>query len=167
MVGCAKQTGVWRAHGEPQTRKKKETRMKTKVMMIVLAAALAMAATAAIGGEKTMVVSNADLVWKDMGIPGVQSAVVTGDMAKGPCRFFLKYPVGLVTPAHHHSPDHYGTIVSGTMLLTVDGKETKLEAGSFFALTNKAVHVAKVVGDQPVVMFIQADGPWDVVMEKQ
>jgi quercetin dioxygenase-like cupin family protein len=74
--------------------------------------------------------------------------------------------VGLVTPAHHHSPDHYGTIVSGTLLLTVDGKETKLEAGSFFALTNKAVHVAKVVGDQPAVMFIQADGPWDVVMEK-
>ena len=31
---------------------------------------------------------------------------------------------------------------------------------------HKAVHVAKVEGDQPAVMFIEADGPWDVVMEK-
>jgi mannose-6-phosphate isomerase-like protein (cupin superfamily) len=141
--------------------------MKTKLMAsIALAAALAVFATTVIGAEKTMVIAKDTLTWKDMGIPGVQSAVVTGDMAKGPSRFFLKYPVGLVTPAHHHSPDHYVTVVSGTLLLTVDGKETRLEAGSFFALTNKAVHVAKVVGDQPVVMFIQADGPWDVVMEK-
>jgi quercetin dioxygenase-like cupin family protein len=87
-------------------------------------------------------------------------------MTKGPCRFFLKYPVGFVSPAHHHTPDHYVTVVSGTLLLTVGGKETRLEPGSFFMLTDKAPHVAKVEGDQPCVMFIQADGPWDVVMEK-
>ena len=140
--------------------------MKTKLMVMIALMAALMVASVAIGGEKTMVVPSANLVWKDMGIPGVQAAVVTGDMAKGPSRFFLKYPVGFVTPAHHHTPDHYVTLVSGTLLLTVDGKETKLEPGSFFVQTNKAVHVAKVVGDQPAVMFIQADGPWDVVMEK-
>jgi mannose-6-phosphate isomerase-like protein (cupin superfamily) len=141
--------------------------MKSKLlMMILLVAAMAAVASSAIGGEKTMLVPKADLVWKDMGIPGIKSAVVTGDMAKGPCRFFLTYPVGFVSPAHHHSSDHYVTVVSGTLLLTVGGKETRLEAGSFFALTNKAPHVTKVEGDQPVVMFIQADGPWDVVMEK-
>jgi mannose-6-phosphate isomerase-like protein (cupin superfamily) len=141
--------------------------MKTKLMvMMALAAAVAMVYSVAIGGEKTMVVSKADLAWKDMSIPGVQAATVTGDMAKGPSRFFLKYPVGFVTPAHHHTADHYVTLVSGTLLFTVNGKEMRLEPGSFFALTNKAVHVAKVEGDQPAVMFIQADGPWDVVMEK-
>ena len=140
--------------------------MKSKLMVLALVAALAAFASTAIGAEKTMVVPQETLTWKDMGVPGVQAAQVTGDMTKGPSRFFLKYPAGLVTPAHHHSPDHYGTVVSGTLLLTVDGKETKLGPGSFFALTNKAVHVAKVVGDQPAVMFIQADGPWDVVLEK-
>jgi mannose-6-phosphate isomerase-like protein (cupin superfamily) len=140
--------------------------MKTKLMVMIALMAALMVASAAIGGEKTMVVSKADLVWKDMGIPGVQAATVTGDMTKGPSRFFLKYPVGFVTPAHHHTPDHYVTLVSGTLLFTVNGKETRLEPGSFFALTNKAVHVAKVEGDQPAIMFIQADGPWDVVMEK-
>jgi mannose-6-phosphate isomerase-like protein (cupin superfamily) len=141
--------------------------MKSKLMaMMALAAVIAMASSVAIGAEKTMVISHDQLTWKDMGIPGVQSAVVTGDMAKGPSRFFLKYPVGFTTPAHHHTPDHYVTLVSGSVTLTVDGKDTKLMPGSFFALTNKAVHVAKVEGDQPAIMFIQADGPWDVVMEK-
>jgi len=141
--------------------------MKLKPMvMIALVAVIAMATSVAIGAEKTMLVPKANLVWKDMGVPGVMAAPVMGDMAKGPCRFFLKYPKGFVSPAHHHTPDHYVTVVSGTLLLTVDGKETRLEAGSFFALTNKAVHVAKVDGDQDCVMFVQADGPWDVVLEK-
>lgn len=141
--------------------------MKTKLMvMMALATVLAMASSVVIGKEKTMVIAQDQLTWKDMGIPGVKSAAVTGDMAKGPSRFFLTYPVGLVTPAHHHTPDHYVTLVSGSLTLTVDGKDTKLMPGSFFALTNKAVHVAKVEGDQPAVMFIEADGPWDVVMEK-
>lgn len=141
--------------------------MKSKLMaMMALAAVIAMASSVAIGAEKTMVVAQDQLTWKDMGIPGVQSAVVSGDMAKGPSRFFLKYPVGLTTPAHHHTPDHYVALVSGSLTLTVDGKATKLMPGSFFALTNQAVHVAKVEGDQPAIMFIQADGPWDVVMEK-
>ncbi|HET6462973.1 MAG TPA: cupin domain-containing protein, partial [Candidatus Krumholzibacteria bacterium] len=131
--------------------------MKAKLMvMMVLAAVIAMASSFAIGKEKTMVIAQDQLTWKDMGIPGVQSAVVTGDMAKGPSRFFLKYPVGFTTPAHHHTTDHYVTLVSGSMTLTVDGKDTKLMPGSFFALTNKAVHVAKVEGDQPAIMFIEA-----------
>jgi mannose-6-phosphate isomerase-like protein (cupin superfamily) len=146
---------------------KKEHAMKSKLIaMIALAAALAAFSTSVIGAEKTMVVPQETLTWKDMGIPGIVSAQVTGDMTKGPSRFFLKYPKGFVSPAHHHTPDHYVTVVSGTLALTVDGKETKLGPGSFFALTNKAVHVAKVVGDQDCVMFIQADGPWDVVPEK-
>lgn len=141
--------------------------MKSKLMaMMVLAAVIAMATSVAIGAEKTMVIAQDQLTWKDMGIPGVKAAVLTGDMAKGPSRFFLTYPVGFTTPAHHHTPDHYVTLVSGSLTLTVDGKATKLMPGSFFALTNKAVHVAKVEGDQPAVMFVQADGPWDVVMEK-
>jgi len=140
--------------------------MKSKSMWVLVVTGVLAMASVALGGEKTLVVPRADLVWKDMGIPGVVAAQVTGDMAKGPSRFFLTYPKGFVTPAHHHSPDHYVTLVSGTLLLTVNGKETRLVPGSFFALTNQATHVCKVEGDEPAVMFIQADGPWDVVMDK-
>jgi quercetin dioxygenase-like cupin family protein len=97
---------------------------------------------------------------------GVMAAAVSGNMEKGASRFYLKYPVGLVTPKHHHSTNHYATVVSGTITLTVEGKEHKLGPGSYFALTDKAPHIAKVEGSEEAVFFIQADGPWNVVMEK-
>jgi quercetin dioxygenase-like cupin family protein len=133
-------------------------------------AALAVAIVAAtplqaIAAGPTVVTPAADLKWKDLG-NGIQAAPVSGDMAKGASRFYLKYPVGLVTPKHHHSADHYATVVSGTVTLTVNGKEYKLGPGSYFALTKKAPHVAKVEGNQEVVFFIQADSPWNVVMDK-
>lgn len=142
--------------------------MKIKHVMIVAAsAALVTAASVlAIGGDKTMVVPKAELKWKDMG-NGVAAATVSGDMEKGASRFFLKYPAGLVTPMHHHTADHYGTLISGNIALTVDGKEHKLGPGDYFVLTGKAVHMARVEGDTDAVFFIQADAPWDAVMEEK
>jgi mannose-6-phosphate isomerase-like protein (cupin superfamily) len=136
-----------------------------KIMALVMALIAGTSVMADEGG-KSVVVAPADLTWKDMGIPGVVSACVSGDMEKGASKFFLKYPVGFVTPAHHHSTDHSVTVVSGTITLTVDGKDHLLGPGSYFELNGKAVHVAKVEGNEDALFFIQADGPWDVVMEK-
>ena len=136
------------------------------IMAVAMAFIAAAASVPAIGAEKTVVVPKADLKWKNLGTSGVAAAPVSGDMEKGPSRFFLKYPVGFLTPKHHHTADHYATVVSGTITLTVDGKAHKLSPGSYFALTNKTPHTAKVEGNEEAVFFIQADGPWDVVMEK-
>jgi len=140
--------------------------MKLKHVIIMAISAALIAAVLAIGAGKSVVVAKADLKWKDMGIPGVAAAPVSGDMEKGTSRFFLKYPAGFVTPKHHHTADHYVTVVSGTITLSVDGKNYKLGPGSYFALTGKMPHTAKVEGNEEAVFFIQADGPWDVVMEK-
>ena len=137
----------------------------TRAMVISLSAALMAAASTIAAAGSSVVTASSDLKWKDLG-NGVAAAPVSGDMDKGASRFFLKYPVGLVTPKHHHDTDHYGTVISGTVTLTVDGKDHKLGPGSYIALTNKVPHAAKVEGKEPVVFFIQADGPWNVVMEK-
>jgi len=139
--------------------------IKRAMVISISAALIAVTAMVALASDASVVLSNSDLKWKDMG-NGIQAAPVSGDMEKGPCRFFLKYPVGLVTPNHHHDADHYVTVVSGSITLTVGGKDHKLGAGSYFALTGKAPHVAKVEGKEAAVFFIQADGPWNVVMEK-
>jgi mannose-6-phosphate isomerase-like protein (cupin superfamily) len=135
-------------------------------IMVFAAALIALAAVLAIGAGKLVVMTKADLKWKDMGVPGVAAAPVSGDMEKGASRFFLKYPVGFVSPKHHHTADHYVTVLSGTIILTVDGKDHKLGPGSYFALTEKMPHIAKVEGNEEAVFFIQADGPWDAMMEK-
>jgi mannose-6-phosphate isomerase-like protein (cupin superfamily) len=141
-------------------------KLKHTMIVVVSAALIAAASVLAIGAGQSVVVAKADLKWKDMGTPGVAAAPVSGDMEKGASRFFLKYPVGFVTPNHHHSVDHYVAVVSGTITLTVDGKDHKLGPGSYFALVGKKPHIAKVEGNEEAVFFIQADGPWDVVMEK-
>ena len=144
--------------------------MKAKNCAILAASAAVLVSAIcapAFGGDgaATMVAAS-ELQWKEMGIPGVVAAPVSGDMDKGPSRFFLKYPAGFVTPSHHHSADHYATIISGSITLTAAGREQKLGPGSYFALTGKASHVARVEGKEEAVFFIEADGPWDVVMDK-
>lgn len=139
--------------------------LKHAVAASISVALMAGSPTLTLGADLAVVVPKANLKWKDMG-NGVTAAPVSGDMEKGASRFFLKYPVGLVTPKHHHSADHYATVVSGTITLAVAGKEHRLGPGAYFALSNKAPHTAKVEGNEDAVFFIQADGPWNVVMEK-
>ena len=138
--------------------------MKFMYAVVLSLSALLLVAVPA-RAESTLVMTKADLKWKDMG-NGIAAAPVSGDMAKGESRFFLKYPAGLVTPNHHHDADHYVTLVSGAVTLTVAGMEYPLGPGDYFALTDKQPHVAKVEGSEDAVFFIQADGPWNVVMEK-
>ena len=113
---------------------------------------------------KTGVLPVAGLNWKGFGLPGVATAVVDGDTAKGPSHFYLRYGKGFVAPLHYHSPDHYVTTVTGNLILIVDGKEHSLAPGSYFALINKAKHAVRCEGTEDCVMFIDARGTWDVVM---
>ncbi len=133
-------------------------------LILTLTSILITSAPQLLAGGPTMMMGKADLKWKDMG-NGVFAAPVSGDMDKGASRFFLKYPAGFVTPKHHHDSNHYGVIVSGSVTLTVAGKTQTLGPGSYFTLSHKASHVAKVEGAEEVVFFIQADSPWNVVME--
>lgn len=135
---------------------------RTAARLLVTVFALLPAALAAGGSAVTPVGS---LAWRDAGIPGVATAVVEGDPARGASHFYLRYAAGLVTPLHHHSPDHYVTTVTGQLLLVVAGVEHRLPPGSFFALTGGAPHVARCEGSEACVLFLDARGAWDVVPE--
>lgn len=141
--------------------------MTGRIIAAVLASALVLAPALAHGAEKAVFSPAADLKWINAGIPGVDTAVVKGDMKKGASHFYLKYAGGFAAPVHHHSPDHYATTVSGNLVLVVDGKEHRLPPGSYFAFTGKAKHAGRCEGAEACVMFIDARGPWDVVLPKK
>jgi quercetin dioxygenase-like cupin family protein len=107
---------------------------------------------------KSVVTSQSEIKWASGGTPGVSTAAVDGDMAKGASHFFLKYASGFVAPVHHHSPDHYVTTVSGNLVIIVDGKEQRVPPGSFFAFTGKQKHAARCEGSEDCVMFVDARG---------
>ena len=108
----------------------------------------------------------ADLKWTDVpDFPGVKMAVVEGNPAKGAGHHMIKLSDGFAAPLHHHSSDHFVMVVSGTLSLTVDGKETLLPAGSFFCFKGRKVHVTKCVPGADCVLSIDVRGKWDVVPE--
>ena len=109
------------------------------VTAITVSASPAMAQAAA----KAVFVPAPQVAWASAGMPGVHTAAVRGNMKTGPSHFYLKYAAGFVAPVHHHSPDHYGTTVSGNLVLIVDGKEHVLPPGSHFSFTGKARHAVR------------------------
>jgi quercetin dioxygenase-like cupin family protein len=78
----------------------------------------------------------------------------------------LKLSGGFVAPLHHHSSDHYVSVLSGTMVFTVDGKENKLPAGSYFSFIGKKQHITKCEAGADCVLAVDARGKWDVLPEQ-
>ena len=109
-----------------------------------------------------------DVKWADVpGFPGVQMAAVSGDPGKGPHHSMLKFKAGFEAPVHHHTSDHYGTVVAGTLVLTSGGREVRLPPGSYFAFTGKMPHSTKCDAGADCVVALDARGKWDVVPAKK
>ena len=117
-------------------------------------------------GHHAVLLPAADIKWADVpGFPGVQLAALEGNPGKGAHHSMLKFAGGFAAPVHHHSADHYGTVVSGTLVLVVDGKEYKLPPGSHFSFTGRAKHATRCEAGADCVLAIDARGKWDVVPE--
>ena len=117
--------------------------------------------------DNAVLVPPGEVKWQDVpNAKGVQLAALQGDPSKGPSHFFLKFAPGFSAPVHFHSANHYGTVVSGTLVLSVDGQERKLPAGSYFAFTGKKPHATRCEAGADCVLSIDARGKWDVVQKK-
>ena len=118
------------------------------------------------GGGSAVLAPAGDLKWKEApDSPGVQVAAVQGDPSKGAAKFFVKLPSTFDAPLHHHTADHWGVVVSGTMVFN-DGAEKTLPAGSFWSFTGKKQHTTKCADAAGCLIFIDAHAKWDVVPEK-
>ena len=131
------------------------------------AATLALGPALAQGASKAVLTPASDLKWIGAGVPGVETAVVKGDMAKGASHFYLKYAAGFVAPVHHHSPDHYVTTVAGNLVLDRgrQGASPRRRARTSPSPARRK-HAARCEGAQDCVMFIDARGAWDVVPDE-
>ena len=133
------------------------------VSLLVAAAALAKDKPAKGGAVLTPAT---DLKWANAeGMAGVQMAVAQGDPGKGPSHFFIKFVPGFAAPLHHHTSDHFVTVLAGTLILNVDGTDTKLPVGSYFAFTGKKPHATRCDAGAECLLFIDCRGKWDVVPE--
>lgn len=144
-----------------------------KKAIALLAAAGSLFALVAVAGDtkagkNAVLVPAGDLKWADVPkVPEAKTAVVEGDSAKGPHHSFTRFNAGFATPLHHHTADHYVTTISGTMVITVDGVETKLPPGSYIQFTKKQLHTARCESGADCVFFTDARGKWDMVAREE
>jgi quercetin dioxygenase-like cupin family protein len=141
--------------------------MKTPALLalLLLAAPLAHAKGPA---ANAVFIEAKDIAWQEVpGFAGVRAATVEGDSAKGPHHAFMKFDGGFSAPQHHHSANHFVVVVAGTLVLTVDGQEHKLPAGSYFSFKNRGVHATSCAAGADCVIFADVRGKWDVVPEKK
>ena len=136
-------------------------------------AALIVSAVAAIpvvaqakGSGTSVMTAAADLKWNDVAnFPGVKMAVASGDPNKGASHFFIKFAPGFAAPLHHHNTDHFVSVVAGTVVLNIDGKDAKLPAGSYFSFTGKKPHTTKCDTGADCILFVDARSKWDIIPE--
>ena len=122
--------------------------------------------THAKGSGASVVTAAADLKWNDVpNFPGVKMAVASGNPDKGAAHFFINFSPGFAAPLHHHNTDHFATVVAGTVVLNIDGKDAKLPAGSYFSFTGKKPHTTKCDAGADCILFVDARGKWDVIPE--
>jgi mannose-6-phosphate isomerase-like protein (cupin superfamily) len=98
--------------------------------------------------------------------PQVKTGTVEGDAKKGPHHSFHKFAAGFEVPLHHHTAEHFATIVSGNMIFTVEGKEYRMGPGGFFSFTSKQKHATKCESGADCVLFMDARGAFDVINDK-
>ncbi len=125
-------------------------------------------ATFAATKDNAMLVEAKDIKWEAVkDFPGVYTSTIEGNAMKGAHHSFMKFDAGFAAPLHHHSSDHFVTVVAGTLVLTVDGVEHRLPPGSYFAFKKKQPHMTTCAAGADCVLFTDVRGKWDVVPEKK
>lgn len=100
--------------------------------------------------------------------PGPEMAVLHGDPMSGPSVFFLRIPAGATAGVHTHTADYQAVVVSGSpkhWLAGAGKKAKKLAVGSHWFQPGGQAHDDKCEGADPCVLFIIADGAFDMKLE--
>ena len=108
----------------------------------------------------------ADLKWTDIpDVKGAKQAVLWGDPSKGAHGMFVTFPAGTEVPLHTHSHDGRGAVISGTVVITLEGKTPKeLEPGSYFFVPAEQKHTTSCKSGANCLFLDQSPGAFDIKM---
>jgi mannose-6-phosphate isomerase-like protein (cupin superfamily) len=83
---------------------------------------------------------------------GEQIARIKHDLkGEGYHIYVYSYPGGMFFAPHKHDHDTLHIMLSGRMIVHMNGEEHALEPGERFVVPAHVMHSAEVIGDMPVV----------------
>lgn len=66
---------------------------------------------------------------------------------------FASYPAGTVIPPHRHDTDNHGVITRGELLLTMNGKTTRIGVGQWYHVPANTEHAAEFATETDEIEF--------------
>jgi quercetin dioxygenase-like cupin family protein len=104
---------------------------------------------------------------KFISVPGVPActtlASLRGDMGKTPSTMMVRMTTGCVVPFHWHTPSEEIVVLQGSPFAQMLGQRPYfLKLGSYSQLPSHHVHRFKCVSKSDCLMFLAADGPFDI-----
>lgn len=116
--------------------------------------------------KKAVLRAPADLKWTDIPeVKGAKQAVLWGDPTKGAHGMFVSLPAGTEVPMHTHSHDGRGAVISGTVVIGLEGKTPKeLGPGSYYFVPGEQKHTTSCKSGADCLLLDQSSGAFDVKM---
>ncbi len=97
----------------------------------------------------------------------ISTAVVWGDMKKGPHGAFHKFKAGTVVDNHSHSANLKAVVVAGTFVTGPESSPKTLGPGSFFTDAAKEQHITKCESTTDCILYVDASGKFDLKYAKK
>ena len=117
-------------------------------------------------GPDQTIVDIGKVAWEPLRLdglpPGVEIAVLRGDLAKGGAEILLRFPPAYAVPVHSHTSDELYLWLSGTFAyVAADGAERELRAPAYISLPGGVAHGLRC-GPEPCVLFLRYSRPFDL-----
>lgn len=141
--------------------------MTFKSLFTYSVSVIAMSTVAQAAKMQSVFMEAKNLKWEASPVPGISMAVVEGDPAKGNHHALHKFNAGVSVPLHHHTADSHVTVLAGTLVVTLNGVEHRLNTGSFYSLKNKERHTTQCAPPSECLLLVDARGKWDVIQEQK
>jgi quercetin dioxygenase-like cupin family protein len=105
------------------------------------------------------------VVWEPLkgeGIPpGVQIAMLRGDLAAGGGELLVRLPANFTFPNHSHTSDELYVWIQGDFTyIAEDGTATPLSRHAYISLPSNVPHALKC-GKTPCIFYVRYAGPFD------
>jgi quercetin dioxygenase-like cupin family protein len=94
--------------------------------------------------------------------PGIEIAVLRGDLAKGGGEILLRTPPKYIVPNHSHTSDEVYVWLKGAFTyVAADGTRQKMDAPAYISLPGQSRHALEC-GDEPCVFYLRYGRPFDL-----
>jgi quercetin dioxygenase-like cupin family protein len=117
------------------------------------------------GADQT-IVDIGKLTWAPLKLdglpPGIEIAVLRGDLAKGGGEILLRTPPKYVVPNHSHTSDEVYVWLKGAFTyVAADGTRQRMDAPAYISLPGQSPHALEC-GDEQCVFYLRYGRPFDL-----